>query len=679
MLPKSSFIYTGRLIFDHLPKTAGMMVNYLLTKGLGSDIVTDTVNGEHNDLIRRYGGEHSVICGHVDFSFSNSLNPIYSYATIFREPVDRLLSHLFFILNNHDATQLPLLWPEVNDFIESDGELIGDNLFPFIDNPYLGHFSPISYINKDDSIDLAIDKVLITLQKYSVVGIYEILPNFLFEIGNFIGVSMDVDVPIINPTHSRPEKSAVSISLIKKISTILYADVELYRRIKVWKETSWRDSELSYFQNDAGKGILNKQGRTLTTHRIQALPSAKCDSRFSLLSVHMSDEGNIVPWQVLPFTLDFCLKTSVAELEIGIRIFDEDHRTAFGTNTTLLNKRLLNLKQGTHRVQYYLVVDLPEGAYTAGFSFAAPLPAGIRELAWFDNLVSFNVSIQRRQADVGYASMPVEVSYRQISDVVLGELKDCAGTVTVEAVLGSLACGEVVSLPVVLQNTSTQVWAGSYLNPLVLAYHWLAAEGTVYVFDGERTPLPSITVEPGKPLPASMRVVAPATPGQYRLALLPVQEGRVWFDQLGFTPTVLDVSVVSALQERHYQGGDARINTQCGRREGTVLAANGVEGFLLYGPYATLPAGHYEAHLDLVVMSNLSGAWLDVVGLGGATEYTRSHGSTFTPETQCIKLPFVLPEACADVEVRFWVPSGAQVSVHALHITPVVNYLKGEG
>lgn len=136
-----------------------------------------------------------------------------------------------------------------------------------------------------------------------------------------------------------------------------------------------------------------------------------------------------------------------------------------------------------------------------------------------------------------------------------------------------------------------------------------------------------------------------------------------------FTPTMLNVSVGSTVQEKHYRGADVRLKTQCGQREGTALAANGQEGFLVYGPYTSLSPGQYEARLDLAVMSNLSGARLDVVGLGGTVEYSRSYGVTFTPETHCIKLPFALPEACIDVEVRLWVPSGAQVSVHALHIT----------
>ncbi len=657
--------FDGRVIFDHLPKTAGQAINAWLTNELGSGCVTTNLIGEHRSLIRRFGGSHSLISGHLIFQ-GEGLDPRYGYITCFREPVDRAISWLYYVTKHKSGlTDLGNFWHEACRLLVSEGDDLGTEFTPSLANPYVAHFASIAGpIPLTD--DAKLTAAIAAIDQYDVWGLYEDMPGFMTDVSALLGLGAPAALPRVNVTKARPRESEVSPKLLRRLQELNALDLELYRILYArWQRR--KQPPVALLPNVSKWTPYNVQ-----QERVFSAPE------FTLLSVHMNAEGNVVPLQILPFTLEFYLETSVVELEIGIHILDEYHRTAFGTNTTLLNKKLFNVKQGTHRVQYYLVVDLPEGAYTAGFAFAVPLATGNRELAWFDKLVDFNVTIHRKQADVGYASMSAEVSYQQTSDAILDELKDGSGTVTVEAVLGSLACGEVVILPVVLQNTSTQVWAGTHLNPIVLSYHWFDADGTVRLFEGERTPLPSITVEPGKPLLVSMRVVAPATPGHYQLALLCVQKDLIWFDQLGFTPTVLDVPVVTMPKEWHYQGADARINTQCGRREGTVLAANGEEGFLLYGPYATLPAGRYEARLDLAVMSSLLGAWLDVVGLGGTAEYSRSHGVTVTPETHYIKLSFVLAEPCADVEVRFWVPSGAQVAVHALLISPLVNNLKGE-
>jgi hypothetical protein len=112
--------------------------------------------------------------------------------------------------------------------------------------------------------------------------------------------------------------------------------------------------------------------------------------------------------------VDFSLTAPIPELEIGIHIIDEDGRCAFGTNTTLLNQPLTQVRPGTHRVQYSIVADLPEGKYTVGFALADL--ARRRELAWYDKLAEFSVTAPRPQASVGYASLPVTAAYRQIDD-----------------------------------------------------------------------------------------------------------------------------------------------------------------------------------------------------------------------------------------------------------------------
>ncbi len=62
--------FPGRIIFDHLAKTAGQAVNAWLQQELGTGSVTDNLIGSQRELIQGYGGNYSIIGGH--FSFDGS-------------------------------------------------------------------------------------------------------------------------------------------------------------------------------------------------------------------------------------------------------------------------------------------------------------------------------------------------------------------------------------------------------------------------------------------------------------------------------------------------------------------------------------------------------------------------------------------------------------------------------
>lgn len=63
----------------------------------------------------------------------------------------------------------------------------------------------------------------------------------------------------------------------------------------------------------------------------------------------------------------------------------------------------------------------------------------------------------------------------------------------------------------------------------LLAYHWTAKDGTMRVFDGERTALPA-PVPAGMSVSASLSVRAPASAGVYRLEPRLVQERVAWLE-----------------------------------------------------------------------------------------------------------------------------------------------------
>ena len=398
--------------------------------------------------------------------------------------------------------------------------------------------------------------------------------------------------------------------------------------------------------------------------------------QFFLLRVEQNGPKTVERGQVLCFELEFCLVEAVGELEIGIHIYDEGGRLAFSTSSTLLELPLVQVACGTHRVSYYLVADLPEGAYSVGFSFVEPRAEGLRELAWYDQLVTFRLTLPRLRPGSGYVSLPVEFDCRQMNDTIFGLVENAAGTIDSSAVLGDVAVEERFILPVRLHNASDQTWVNTICNPINLSYRWLDLEGNAVVVDGNRTHLPVLAVLPGQIITTQMDVVAPGRPGRYRLVLVPVQEMNCWFDQRGFTTTVLEMAVIAKESTRRYLGADVRLFSMIGRRDNSVLESTGVKGFLFIGAYAQLPAGRYLVQLFGLCEPRGAGVWVDVVRDEGANIVTRLDLSDGLAVGRIAELSFELIEPTSDLEVRMWVTDEARVRVEEICIRQTADNKK---
>jgi hypothetical protein len=80
-------------------------------------------------------------------------------------------------------------------------------------------------------------------------------------------------------------------------------------------------------------------------------------------------------------------------------------------------------------------------------------------------------------------------------------------------------------------NRSPDGWPTHPLTTQVtLGYHWYTDSGTLVTWDGLRTDLPA-PLGPGEELVLAQRVAAPATPGDYRLAIDLARETISWFSE----------------------------------------------------------------------------------------------------------------------------------------------------
>ncbi len=98
-----------------------------------------------------------------------------------------------------------------------------------------------------------------------------------------------------------------------------------------------------------------------------------------------------------------------------------------------------------------------------------------------------------------------------------------------------------VRVQIELENRCGRRLQSSPPFPVHIAYHWIDEQGSIRVFDGERTPL-APALESRDRRQYSVRISSPGVSGKWRLRLTLVQEAVRWFDT---APTSLwaDVSV----------------------------------------------------------------------------------------------------------------------------------------
>lgn len=392
VLPSVRQPYSGRLIFDHFPKTAGQAINAWLREALGDGTVSPNLIGSHKELLRA-SGEYPVVSGHVLFEDGDRLDPRFQYATLLREPVDRTLSWLYFVTRNHRRSDLPELYVPCMEFLESEGEELHPVLRPHLLNPAVAHFASILGSRSRDDSEL-VETAFRAIGDYDCLGVYERLTEFMAQLATLIGIPAPVSLQAVNVTVERPAVDKVSAKLRDNIRKITNLDRSLYNRV-----VTLVDRRLA-----ASRKMPPAQSKWATY--VQPQPAKRTTP---LLTIHRVRPLHVEPpvsGAVLQFEIEFELHGPIEMLEAGLHILDDRKRWAFGVNNLLLEQPFSNLSPGRYRIVHYVKAELPAGAYTIGFAFADVGGSAQRSLYWDDGLLP--VDIRRPHSSPGVGSTACE-------------------------------------------------------------------------------------------------------------------------------------------------------------------------------------------------------------------------------------------------------------------------------
>lgn len=96
-----------KIIFLHIPKTAGQSVHAALINAFGNEVVCPArVNDQLRQMSISELNRYQVFSGHFDWSLLDCIKgPKYVF-TILREPIDRILSFYFFLRD--EAEKMPI-------------------------------------------------------------------------------------------------------------------------------------------------------------------------------------------------------------------------------------------------------------------------------------------------------------------------------------------------------------------------------------------------------------------------------------------------------------------------------------------------------------------------------------------------------------------------------------------
>jgi hypothetical protein len=103
--------------------------------------------------------------------------------------------------------------------------------------------------------------------------------------------------------------------------------------------------------------------------------------------------------------------------------------------------------------------------------------------------------------------------------------------------VGEVQAGALATARVEVENAGLAAWR----ERVSASYHWLDERGNPILWDGLRTP---IELTPGGRIALELRLRGPIPPGRYRLAFDLVDEGRLWFAEVGNHAPELEIAVL---------------------------------------------------------------------------------------------------------------------------------------
>lgn len=220
----------------HIPKAAGSTLRTILLRQYGNHdtfIVDGQKPGHTKEDLRNAEAARrtpfGLVMGHLAFGTHSRLQNHCQYITVYRDPVDRILSHYYFILRNPEHHLYALVKGgnmSLAEYVASDNkELVNAQTRLTVGNDaYLG-------LCGDD--EALVEKALTNLDThFSVAGLAEAFDETLVLFREVLHWKRNPFYTSRNVTKHRPLRESVPEDVVTVIEQRNAADVLLYRKVE---------------------------------------------------------------------------------------------------------------------------------------------------------------------------------------------------------------------------------------------------------------------------------------------------------------------------------------------------------------------------------------------------------------------------------------------------------------
>lgn len=227
-----------KVFFDHLPKCGGSSLRSFLETQYpknrifsihGSSINISRKNiSDFKEYSRNKRFFYSLIEGHGAHELIDYIDPKCLKITILRYPVDRIISHYYFVKRfpkHYLHDKMMLLNMKLEDYVASD-------LSEELTNWYTIHFSSMSLSDLRKNPDEAFEKALENMLKYDLIGFLDDYPLFIRQLKEHANFKKCDNLEKRNATIDRPHIDEVSSDVKEIIKERNSLDIELYSILK---------------------------------------------------------------------------------------------------------------------------------------------------------------------------------------------------------------------------------------------------------------------------------------------------------------------------------------------------------------------------------------------------------------------------------------------------------------
>lgn len=222
------------LIFMHIPKTGGMTLKRIIKRQYPDDtILKDITDGKIQEFQEKMEErDFKFVFGHLSFGLHLHTSKPCTYITMLREPIDRVISMYYYVLNKEDH---PL-----HDIVK------GLSFGEFLDHPDLKNHTNNMQTKKalgtNSLITMDLEQAKLNLlNHFSVIGITEMFDDSIKLMKEKLNWN-DISYVRKNQTKSRLSKDQIDQSIINKIIENNELDIQLYKWAKTKLEEDLKSS-----------------------------------------------------------------------------------------------------------------------------------------------------------------------------------------------------------------------------------------------------------------------------------------------------------------------------------------------------------------------------------------------------------------------------------------------------